>query len=97
MPDFTKTRSAAFQRWYERFEQSGDLGSVRLGATRDELREWFGEPDDTGRGFRRQPLSGIWRYGAVEFHFSKTGELFLVYTEQPELAPRVILSEANPR
>jgi hypothetical protein len=88
------TQSAAFQCWYDRFEQSGDLGEVRLGITRDDLRSWFGEPDDTARGFRRRPLMGIWRYGIVEFHFSDTGGLFLVYSEQPDLVPRVILSEA---
>gem|GEM_PF-3764130 len=36
---------------------------------------------------------GIWRYGIVEFHFSDTGQLYLVYSEQPDLVPRVILSE----
>lgn len=93
-PENLKTRSAAFQRWYDRFAESGDLGTVRLGVTRDDLRGWFGEPDDTARGFQRQPLSGIWRYGIVEFHFSNAGELFLVYTEQPDLVPRLILGES---
>lgn len=95
MPYVSASHSPAFQQWYNRYEQSGDLGSVRLGITRDDLRTWFGEPDDTACGFRRHPLSGIWRYGTVEFHFTGTGELFLVYSEQPDLIPRVILSGAR--
>jgi hypothetical protein len=36
---------------------------------------------------------GIWRYGFIEFHFSDEGELYLVFSEQPDLDPRVILSD----
>jgi hypothetical protein len=42
---------------------------------------------------RRRPLEGIWVYGVVEFHFHSDGKLFLVYSEQPDLIPRVILPE----
>lgn len=89
------SKSPAFQEWFERYDQSGDLGCVRLGATRDQVRAWFGEPDDTAPGFRRRPQTGIWRYGIVEFHFSTTGHLYLVFSEQPAFGPRVILSDVR--
>jgi hypothetical protein len=88
-----RSDSAPFRRWYSRYKKSGELGVVRLGATPEEVREWFGEPDATSNEKPRQRRkgNGIWRYGIVEFHFFE-GELRLVYSELPDLVPCVILS-----
>ncbi len=61
-----------------------------LGATRDELRHLFGEPDDTGGTSRRRRVPTIWRYGAIEYHFGNDGRVWLIYTEDEGGTPRVL-------
>ncbi len=33
---------------------------------------------------------GIWKFGEIEFHFDPDGRLYLIYTENEDLSPRVI-------
>lgn len=84
--------SAQFQTWWHDYERTGKLGVIHLGMTRDDLRQLFGEPDDAAKGFRKQPQTGIWKYGDVEFHFGLEGELFFIFIDEADegLSPRVI-------
>ncbi len=87
------TSNERFTTWWQEYERTNKLGVVRLGMTREDLRQLFGEPDDTAKGFRKRPLSGIWKYGEIEFHFDFDGRLFLIYTEAPDGEPRTIAKQ----
>lgn len=63
---------------------------VGLGATCEELRQLLGEPTDTSIPTRSQPLSTIWKYGDIEYHFRDDGQVSLVYTEDKEGNPQVL-------
>jgi hypothetical protein len=53
---------------------------VGLGATRDELRQMPGEPDDVSIERKHgQPV--IWKYGEIEYHFAEDSRVCLIYTE----------------
>lgn len=84
------TNSTAFETWWSEYQRSSVLSPVALGMTRDDIRSIFGEPDAVARGLRRRPQTGIWRFGAIEFHFGTDGRLYLVYTEDEHGTPRVI-------
>lgn len=81
-----------FEHWRNELDVSGATLPIRLGMTRDTLKKLFGEPHATASGFRKQPLSGIMKYGDIEFHFDGTGSLFLVYSDDQE-SPATYLSE----
>jgi hypothetical protein len=87
------SNSSAFNDWWEHCERTGAIAPVQLGMTRDDLRSFFGEPDNTARGFRRRPLMGIWKFGQIEFHFDTDGRLYQIYTEDEDLSPRVIAKD----
>jgi hypothetical protein len=93
-----QSNSKQFEAWWKVYERTGKLGVIRLGITCNDLRQLFGEPDDTAKGFRKQPQTGIWKYGEVEFHFGFEGELFLILIDSwdEELSPRVIAQTAPP-
>jgi hypothetical protein len=61
-----------------------------LGATREELLSLLGEPTDTSIPKRKQAEPDIWKYGEVEYHFGPDGRVWLVYTEDADLNPRVL-------
>ncbi len=61
-----------------------------LGATRDELRQLLGEPDQVGGTSRRQRVPQIWKYGEIEYHFGTDGRVWLVYSEDADGNPRVL-------
>jgi hypothetical protein len=92
------TSNDAFLTWWREYERTGKLGAVHLGMTREDLRQLFGEPDDTAKGFRKRPLSGIWKYGEIEFHFGFEGELFLIFIDgwDEVVSPRVIAQATPP-
>jgi hypothetical protein len=87
------SKSAAFNAWWTEYERAGAVAPVQLSMTRDDLRVFFGEPDDTARGWRRQPLMGIWKFGQIEFHFDTDGRLYQIFTEHEDLSPRVIAKD----
>lgn len=89
----TQSSSKQFEAWWQEYERTGKLGVVHLGMTCEDLRQLFGEPDDTAKGFRKRPLSGIWKYGEIEFHFGFEGELWLIYTEAPDDEPHTIAKQ----
>jgi hypothetical protein len=88
-----KTSSTAFETWWRGYECTGSIIPIQLGMTRDEIKTFFGEPDNTARGWRRRPLMGIWKFGQIEFHFDAGGRLYLIYTETEDLSPRVIAKD----
>lgn len=73
-----------FDDWRNELKVSGATVPIRLGMDRGTLKELFGEPHATAAGFRKQPLSGIMKYGDIEFHFDGSGSLFLVYSDDQE-------------
>jgi hypothetical protein len=87
------SKSAAFNNWWSDYERTGVISPVQLGMTRDELWKIFGEPDKMAQTSRRRPLVGIWKFGRIEFHFDRGGQLFLIYTEDNDLNPHVIAKE----
>jgi hypothetical protein len=70
-------------------------GVAGFGATRDELRRLFGEPDDFSVPSRRQREPMIWKYGAVEYHFGPDGRVWLIYTEEADGSPKVLAGPAG--
>jgi hypothetical protein len=54
--------------------------AIGLGATRDELRQLLGEPDNVSTERKHgQPL--IFKYGQLEYYFGDDGRVYLIYTE----------------
>lgn len=74
--------------------ETGILSNLRLGMTREEVVSAVGEPDDTGGTSRKHKTTTIYKYGDVEVHFelSKTGGLTLVYKEEEDGTPVVLLN-----
>ncbi len=46
-----------------------DVNKARLGMTRGEMVEVFGEPTAVGRGSRKYPTPPVYLYGRIEFGF----------------------------
>jgi hypothetical protein len=82
-----------FAEWWSNFRRSGDVGDIRIGMHRDELKHLFGKPDDIGGTSRNYRVPRIWNYGEVEFHFGDDDDLSLVYFEDNEGSPEVILQK----
>ena len=57
--------------------------TVGLSATKEELRQLLGEPDEVSTD-RKDGQSVIWKYGAVEYCFGDDGRVNLLYTEGSE-------------
>ena len=75
-----------FSRYWQYLQEclhTGEFGPVRLGMKREEIRELLGEPDDTGGTSRKHRIPQIWKYGEVELHFALSGELSLIYWDDP--------------
>jgi len=86
-----------FEAWWRHFRQTGDICPLRLGMSRDEMREILGEPNDTGGTTSKHKRPLIWRYADVEFHFGHALEdgLHLIYCESEDGAVRVCISQAR--
>ncbi len=56
-----------------------DVSKARLGMTRTEMFEAFGEPTDIGRGTRKYPTPAVYRYGRIEFGFGPWASAGLDY------------------
>ena len=77
--------SAAFELWWKKFRETGDISPIRLGCAREEIRRLFGEPDAVGCTSRNNRTPAIWKYGDLEFHWTKsTDVLALIYSETPD-------------
>ncbi len=90
--------SDAFRIWWKKFGATGDICPVRLGCTREDLRAWFGEPDDVGGTSRKHKTPSIWKYGELEFHFGhlRTDGLWLIFSDSPDgQTVKVSISDRN--
>ena len=74
-----------FTEWWENFRKTGDICPVRLGCSRSDLRELWGEPDDVSTS-GKHGVPHILVYGGLEFHFEPgpEGRLFLIYQDSDE-------------
>jgi len=93
----TTSGSTKFEAWWREYQRTASLGAVQLGVSRETITSLFGEPDAVGNGFRHQPKTCIWRFGAVEFHFDTDGRLFLIFTEDEHGRERVIAKSDAPK
>ncbi len=67
------------------------FGNICLGCTREALTDAFGEPEDKGGTSRKYRRPAIWKYGDIEFFFSRDTEiLWLIHIDH-------FSSEAYPR
>jgi hypothetical protein len=96
-PPTPPSSSKAFTLWWSEFQRTGQVGALRLGATRDDIRALFGEPDQVGGVTRKHKQPRLWKYGPVEFHFGPDDRLFLVYLDSGELERRTILRDPTQR
>lgn len=67
----------------QEFLRTGELGPVRLGISRRQLRGHLGEPEDWGPTPRAKHNAGIWKYGDIEFHFNGD-TLWLIFADDVE-------------
>jgi hypothetical protein len=76
--------SERFEAWWRGFCTTGDICPLRLGQTRETVRELFGEPDDFGAMGGRGSQPQIWKYRDLELHFGPSVDdgLSLVFAEQ---------------
>lgn len=68
-------------RLLEKCVLTGDFGGIRLGMTREEIRDRLGDPDDMGGTLRKYRTPSIWKYGEVELFFGRDGFLYTFYCE----------------
>lgn len=75
--------SIAFQSWWKKFRETGDISPIRLGCSRDDIKAVFGEPDAISSVTRKRKMPAIWKYGPLEFHFEpeNADTLVLIYSE----------------
>lgn len=73
------------------------LNKIRIGMTREQVKQALGEPDDISIGTRKYPTPGIYKYGTIELHFLpwKSGTLVAVLEtkDEPELPPEYLLGK----
>jgi hypothetical protein len=64
------------------FAATGAFGIIRLGCSSDALEAALGEPEATGGESRRHRMPSIWKYGDVEFFFSRPSrELHMIHMD----------------
>jgi hypothetical protein len=75
--------SSPFEKWFDTFSRTGNISPLSLGMHRQQLADMFGLPEDwsAGTGVER---AAIWKYGSLEFHFEKDGQLRLIYMDTPD-------------
>lgn len=88
-----------FNEWLQQLKKSGWIQPVRLGMTRDELVELFGEPTDTAKCSRNALRPEILKYDNVEFHFGPKQEdgLNLIYSDTDDGVVTLSISECSGR
>ncbi len=64
------------------FAATGVFGPVVFGCTRTALEAVLGEPEATGGQSRKHRRPNIWKYGDVEFYFTRPGgELDMIHID----------------
>lgn len=66
-----------------KFVRTRDLGPLRVGMTRGELREVLGTPELWGTQ-QTVDRADIWRYGDIEYHFDNSTVSF-IFSDQENL------------
>lgn len=62
------------------FLETGKLGPLHLGMSRQQILEVVGQPDDWNTNFA--PRAAIWKYGSMELYFLKGGEtLYMIFCD----------------
>ncbi|MCO6044427.1 hypothetical protein NG895_10970 [Aeoliella sp. ICT_H6.2] len=88
-----------FNDWLRQLRESGWIGPVRLGMSRDELVGLFGAANDTAKCSRKAQRPEILKYDNVEFHFGPKWEdgLNLIYSDTEDGIPTLSISECSGR
>lgn len=87
-----------FEAWWRHFSQTGDICPLRLGMSRDELRDVLGDPHETGGTSRKHKRPLIWWYAGIEFHFGHPPEdgLRLIYSDNEDGVVQLCISRHAP-
>jgi hypothetical protein len=69
-----------------------DWNSVSLGISREDLIRLLGPPDDMEYVAKNDRPPSIYKYGDIEFHFSRRADsvLWLIYTEDADGTPHTL-------
>lgn len=81
------------------FLRTGDFGGIRLGMSRQEILDLIGTPPDwmVTRRRKRFEVSGIWKYGSIEFHLEDYGgPLWMIFTDHFPLEGSETLNIVDP-
>lgn len=62
------------------FIKNGQFDYIKLGQSKEWILNNFPDPDDFSSDYLVSNCT-IWRYGNIEFHFDKSNELILIYTD----------------
>ena len=62
------------------FIKNGKFDCIKLGQTKEWILNNFPDPDNFSADFLSSKYN-IWTYGNIEFHFNKSSELFLIYSD----------------
>ena len=66
------------------FLRTGDFGGIRLGMTRQEVREILGEPPNWSitRKRKRSEMAAVWKYGSIEIYFEDaSGKVHMIFSD----------------
>lgn len=82
------------------FLRTGQFGPVHLGISRDQLRDYLGEPEAWSLGSSRHPTrtparAAVWKYGDVEFHFNGN-TLVLIFADHVRILKGGEAIDLNP-
>ena len=67
------------------------LDRLRIGMSREQVKQAVGEPSHTDWQSKRHPEARVWRYGELELHFEspRWGRLWMIYAEEDNRDIRV--------
>jgi len=65
----------------EEFIRSGQLGPIKIGLSRNEVKTAFGEPNQWHSKSPSWKTANIWKYGDTEFHF-RADKLWMIFFDE---------------
>ena len=69
------------------FARTGRMGPIHCGLPREDLRKLLGDPPNWAAPASSASRAKIWRYGDVEFHFSKDLQnVWMIFSDHDHLA-----------
>jgi hypothetical protein len=70
----------------EEFFRTGVLGEISLGMSRESVSSLLGSPDLWGpSNAKNVETATIWKYGDIEFYFSRADRLFQIFSDDFEI------------